>query len=127
MRSKIIILLVTAAFLLGAVTPAMAHSGRISNLINEPEEADEHPWGGGNEGGDGPESVYATVQGPVSVFSNDAMISFGLNFMWISIKHIFWTPDVTSQPGIDSKSGGSAVHIPGIPNNNNSNSGMGTN
>ena len=122
MRSKFFILMVTAAFLLGTVTPVMAHDGRISNLIEEPEEADEHPWGGGNEG-TGPEAVYASINGPISIFSNDAMVSFGLNFMWISIKYVFWAPDAGPQPGGDTKLGGSALPIPGSTNNDNSNFG----
>ena len=87
MWSKLLVLTVTVAFLAVAGTGVMAHNGRISNLIDNPSEADEHPWGGGNEYTDDPVLSASPIEDPSLIDSKYYFLGWTIKYSWISIRN----------------------------------------
>jgi hypothetical protein len=119
MWPKLLILTVAAAFLAVAGTGVMAHDGRISNIIEDPGEADEHPWGGGNEYTDGPSLVSTQIDGPSFLNGRYFFLGVTIKHSWTGIRHFIWDriPE-------DTKSDTQTTPIPA--NNNNDTTGQGT-
>jgi hypothetical protein len=96
-------------------TPVVATNGRISNLVDEPNEADEHPWGGDEEPSDGPQTVTTPFDDPIIVGGKYYFLEVTIKGTWLNIRQILW--DVTVDRNPEIKQGTEATPIP--TNNNN--------
>lgn len=98
MWSKLLILALTAVFMFAVSVPAVAHSGRISNVIDDPDETDEHPWGGGNENSDDPQFTTDPIDNPLLVSGPNYFIHVTLMHSWFSIRNFFWEINQSQNP-----------------------------
>lgn len=98
MWSKLLILGLTAVFLIAVGNPVMSHDGRISNIIDEPGEADEHPWGGENQMTDGPQLVSTSIEDPFVDAGKFYFIRITVKGFWVSIRGIFWDTQEDGKP-----------------------------
>jgi len=89
MWSKLLLFTVTAIFLAAVGTGVMAHDGRISNIIMEPDEVDEHPWGGENQLIDEPDLVASPTFDPFVDDVQFLFIRMTIKHYWFSVKHTF--------------------------------------
>ena len=121
MRSKLIILVVMAVFLMAVGIPVVAHDGRISNLINDP--GDEHPWGGDHQVIDNPQ-LAPQKSGDLFIGSRTFFfIKLTVEHYWISVRHIF--QDITNEEtsGTDVKH--DTQTSPTLMTNDNNTNGLG--
>jgi hypothetical protein len=109
MWSKLLILALTVVFFLAVSVPALAHSGRISYLIDHPEEADEHPWGGGNENSDDPQLSIRPVEDPSLVQGRYYFIGIAVKYYWINVRNFIFENNQNQIPG--TKSGTGAIPL----------------
>lgn len=103
MWSKLLILVVMAVFLMVVGIPVTAHDGRISNIIDNPGEADEHPWGGEHQATDDPELQVMSYDGTIKVNSRYFFIQLTAQYYWIGISHIIWDRTIIINIGTDDK------------------------
>ena len=123
MWSKLIILTVMAVFLMAVGIPVLAHDGRISNLIDDPGEVDEHPWGGEHQVIDDPQLTPQKSDDLILDSGKFFFVKWTFHYYWISIRPIFL--DTTSEeiPGTDVKHDTQTTPTPMSNDNNN---GLGT-
>ena len=98
MWSKLLILALTVVFFIAVSVPALAHSGRISNVIDDPAEADEHPWGGGNENTDDPQFTTSPVDDPLLIPGPNYFIEITVKHFWINIRNFVWDNNQSQSP-----------------------------
>lgn len=123
MWSKLLMFTVAAIFLAAVGTGVMAHDGRISNIILEPDEVDEHPWGGENELTDGPQLVPSSATNPFIDDLNFLFIRITIKHYWLSVKHTFGDLLDSGQIDNGTVNGSQTITTPSDNNTNNTDQG----
>jgi hypothetical protein len=100
--------MVTVAFLAVVGTGVMAHNGRISNVIDDPSEADEHPWGGGNSYTDDPVLTASPIDDPALIDSKYYFLGITIKHSWLSIRDFL----MENIGAFDVKSSGESTPLP---------------
>jgi len=90
MRSKFLVLTVTAVFLMAVGFPVLAHDGRIPNVIYDPGEGDEHPWGGDHRFVEDPEFNAQPLPDPYAEEGSFFFIRVAVYGSWSRLAGIVW-------------------------------------
>ena len=116
MWSKLLMFTVAVVFLAALGTGVTAHDGRISNIILEPEEVDEHPWGGEHELIDEPQLAPDPTFNPYGGNIEYLFIRIAIKHYWLNVKDSF--RDLLNPGEID---GGTITNIQNITTSSDNN------
>jgi hypothetical protein len=119
MWSKLLISAVMVVFLTAVGTTVMAHNGRISNLIFDPNESDEQTWGGDHRFIDDPELVSIPIDDAFIGDGQSLFIRLTIIRSWSGLRHIIGG---FLSSGNDRDSVRRGAEVTPIPEDNNGNS-----
>jgi hypothetical protein len=111
MWSKLLILAMVAVFLTAVAAPVMATDGRIGNIIADPNDGDEHPWGGDHEAID-PTPALSADQWPLIYSGQSFFIKLSVSHYWMSVRQLFWEITVDTQPATGETTGTTTTSMP---------------
>lgn len=114
MWSRVIAIILMAAFLMAVSTPVLGHSGRISNRVEDPipDGGDEHPWGGDEDPIVGPTDLASSLPDPWIYSGTFFFIRIAVDYYWISIRHHIAPAGIEHQPTDDVKPSTAAIPTP---------------